>query len=126
LVLPQSSLRAAFLFLNIPSPRFTGRQKSGAHVAMADTTFQIGVTFDNSTATAGLTQLNSAFQSTTSAVAGMWAQASSTVTVALKNISTEAENTAGRTKEQIEKAILFLLQSDFDRRQAQADTEDGD
>lgn len=71
---------------------------------MADTTFQIGVTFDNSTAITGLSQLNSAFQSTTSSVAGMWTQASSTVTVALQNIGTEAEKTAGRTKEQIEKA----------------------
>jgi hypothetical protein len=71
---------------------------------MADTTFQIGVQFDNSAATAGLAQLNSSFQSTTSAVASMWTQASSTITVALKNVSTEAENTAGRTKEQIEKA----------------------
>jgi hypothetical protein len=71
---------------------------------MADTTFQIGVTFDNSTAIAGLSQLNSTFQSTTSSVASMWTQASSTVTVALQNIGTEAEKTAGRTKEQIEKA----------------------
>ena len=71
---------------------------------MADTTFQIGVTFDNSTATASLAQLNSTFQSTTSAVASMWTQTSSTVTAALKNVSTEAENTAGRTKEQMEKA----------------------
>jgi len=71
---------------------------------MPDTTFQIGVTFDNSTAIAGLSQLNSAFQSTTSSVAGMWTQASSTVTAALQNICTEAEKTAGRTKEQIEKA----------------------
>src|SRR5215813_12916518 len=72
--------------------------------AMADTTFQIGVQFDSSAATAGLTQLNSTFQSTTSAVANMWTEASSTITVALKNVSSEAENTAGRTKEQIEKA----------------------
>lgn len=71
---------------------------------MADTTFQIGVTFDNSTALSGLAQLNSAFQSTTNSVAGMWNQASSTITGALKNVATEAENTAGRTKEQIEKA----------------------
>lgn len=71
---------------------------------MADTTFQIGVQFDTSAATAGLTQLNSAFQSTTSAVASMWTEASSTITVALKNVSSEAEHTAGRTKEQIEKA----------------------
>lgn len=34
----------------------------------------------------------------------MWTEASSTITVALKNVSSEAENTAGRTKEQIEKA----------------------
>jgi lambda family phage tail tape measure protein len=71
---------------------------------MPDTTFQIGVQFDSSAATAGLTQLNSTFQSTTSAVANMWTEASSTITVALKNVSSEAENTAGRTKEQIEKA----------------------
>jgi hypothetical protein len=71
---------------------------------MAGTTFQIGVIFNNSAAVSGLAQLNSAFQSTTASVASMWTHASSTITVSLKNISAEAENTAGRTKEQIEKA----------------------
>jgi hypothetical protein len=71
---------------------------------MADTTYQIGVVFDSSAATTGLAQVNSAFQQTTNQVASMWTQTSSTITASLKTVTTEAENTAGRTKEQIEKA----------------------
>ncbi|HSK42760.1 MAG TPA: hypothetical protein VLA83_02615, partial [Candidatus Binatia bacterium] len=57
-----------------------------------------------SAAVSGLSELNSAFKSTTTAVAGMWTEAGATITVALKNASTAAENASGRTKEQIERA----------------------
>jgi lambda family phage tail tape measure protein len=95
--------RCFFVLNNVlPPPQWAGG--SGVQLLMADTTFQIGVQFDSSAATAGLTQLSSTFQSTTSAVANMWTEASSTITIALKNVGSEAENTAGRTKEHIEKA----------------------
>ena len=71
---------------------------------MSDTTLQISVTVNNNTAIASLSQLSSAFKSTTTAVAGMWAEAGTTITIAMKNFSAAAEDASGRTKEQIEKA----------------------
>jgi hypothetical protein len=71
---------------------------------MADNTIQFGITLDASTLTSDLTQVKSAFQSTTSSVSSQWSATSSTVTDSLKKIVDEAQNTAGRTKEHIDKA----------------------
>jgi ribosomal protein L31 len=71
---------------------------------MAENTIQFGITVDASTVTAGLSNVNAAFQSSTSAVSSQWSETSSTVVASLKKIADEAENTAGRTKEQMDKA----------------------
>jgi hypothetical protein len=71
---------------------------------MADNTIQLGLTVDASTVSPSLSQVQSAFQDTTSSVASQWTEASSSVTVSLKKIADEAENSAGRTKAQIDKA----------------------
>jgi Lambda phage tail tape-measure protein (Tape_meas_lam_C) len=71
---------------------------------MADNTFQFGITVDTSTVASNLSEIQSQFQQTTSSVASQWTEASSTVTVSLTKMADAAEESAGRTKEQIEKA----------------------
>src|SRR5262245_32666965 len=71
---------------------------------MADNTIQFGMAINTSPVKSGLAEVNSAFQSTTSSVSSQWSATSSTVMDSLKKMGDEAENTAGRTKEQIEKA----------------------
>lgn len=71
---------------------------------MADNTLQFGITVDTSTVTSNLTDIQSQFQQTTSSVASQWTEASSTVTVSLTKMADAAEESSGRTKEQIEKA----------------------
>lgn len=75
-----------------------------AYETMTDNTLQFGITVDTSKVASNLSQIESQFQQTTSAVASQWTEASSTISASLAKMAEGAEQAAGRTKEQIEKA----------------------
>src|SRR6516225_928622 len=71
---------------------------------MAGNTIQFGITLDTSTVASGASEIQAKFEQTTSEITNQWTQTSSTIASSLEKMAAGAEQAAGRTKEQIDKA----------------------